>query len=144
MSVVYFLFQQTMYFTIPLLIVAIGGLFSERSGVTNVALDGIMIFGAFWGILFLKHAQKVIPGQGVLLLALLIAGISGAAFSLLHAYASINMKANQVISGTALNIFAPAFAVYITRSIQKVQQITFEDQFLIQKVPILGSIPVIV
>ncbi len=143
MNVIYFIAQQTMYFSIPLLVVALGGMFSERSGVVNIALEGIMIMGAFAGIFFIKIFQGVLPGQPVLLLALLISGIVGLIYSLLHAYASINMKADQVISGTALNLFAPAFAIYTTRMIQGVQQINFTNQFRIADVPALSNIPVI-
>ena len=108
MQTVYFLFQQTMFFTIPLLIVALGGMFSERSGVVNVALEGIMIMGAFTSIYFINvmQANGIMEGQLLLLCAILVAAATGVIFSLLHAYASINMKANQVISGTALNMFA--------------------------------------
>lgn len=143
MNMVYFIVQQTMYFAIPLLIVALGGMFSERSGIVNIALDGMMIMGAFTGILFIHVFQTQLPGQPILLLGLLIAGATGVVFSLLHAYASINMKSDQVISGTALNIFAPAFAIYVARNIQTVQQIQFINQFQIESVPILGSIPII-
>ena len=51
MNILYFVVQQTMFFAIPLLIVAIGGMYSERSGVINIALEGIMVFGAFTSIL---------------------------------------------------------------------------------------------
>ncbi len=143
MDVIYFIFQQTMFFTIPLLIVALGGMFSERSGVVNIALEGIMTMGAFTSILFLNLTQGFLSGQGQLVLAILIAMITGALFSLPHAYAAINMKADQVISGTALNMFAPAFAIFIARIIQGVQQVEFSNTFRISSVPLLGKIPVL-
>jgi len=144
-DIIVFVFQQTMFFSIPLLIVALGGMFSERSGVVNIALEGIMTMGAFTSILFLNLTGAV-PffmkhGQIHLLLAVLIAMITGGLFSMLHAYASINMKADQTISGTALNMFAPAFAIFVARVIQGVQQIQFNNNFLISSVPILGKIP---
>ena len=141
MSVIYFIFQQTMLFTIPLMIVALGGMFSERSGVVNIALEGIMTMGAFTGILFLNLTGGRMSGQSQLLLAILISTATGAAFAFFHAYASINMKANQTISGTALNMFAPAFAIFVARVIQGVQQIQFSNTFRIESVPLLGKIP---
>lgn len=143
MSVIYFIFQQTMFFMIPLLVVALGGMFSERSGVVNIALEGIMTMGAFTGILFLNLTGGAMSGQGQLILAVIIAMATGAVFSLFHAYAAINMKADQTISGTALNLFAPAFAIFVARVIQGVQQIQFANTFRIAKVPLLGDIPVI-
>lgn len=145
MSTVFFLIQQTMFFTIPLLVVALGGMFSERSGIINIALEGIMIMGGFCSVLFINNMQDTMSGQLLLILAILVAMVSGAAFSLLHAYASINMKADQTISGTALNLMAPAFSVFIARMIQPsgVQQIQFINTFRIVKVPLLGDIPVI-
>jgi ABC-type uncharacterized transport system permease subunit len=143
MNVIYFIVQQTMFFAIPLLIVALGGMFSERSGVVNVALEGIMIMGAFASISFIAIFEDVIHGQLLLILAILVAGLVGIIFSLLHAYASINMKADQVISGTALNMFAPAFAIFVARMVQGIQQVQFIDQFHIAKVPLLGDIPFI-
>jgi len=141
MSVLYFLIQQTMFFSIPLFIVALGGMFSERSGVINIALEGIMIMGAFTGILFINVVQQFIPGQPVLLIAVLVSMLTGIVVSLLHAYASINLKADQIISGTAINMLAPAVAIYIARLIRTVQQIPFVNQFRIDKVPLLGDIP---
>jgi len=132
-----------MFFSIPLLIVALGGMFSERSGVVNIALEGIMIFGAFSGVLFINVMQKSFSGQSVLLLAVLVSAGVGVLVSLLHAYASINMKADQIISGTAINMLAPAAAIYIARMIRTVQQIPFINQFRIESVPLLGSIPVL-
>lgn len=143
MNILYFIGQQTMYFAIPLLIVAIGGMFSERSGVINIALEGIMVIGAFSGILFINFTQHLLSGQLLLILAIIIAGLAGGIFSLLHAVASVNMKADQTISGTALNMAAPALAIFLARTLQGVQQIQFTDTFRIESVPVLGSIPVI-
>ncbi|MFA5634705.1 MAG: ABC transporter permease [Anaerovoracaceae bacterium] len=145
MSILYLVVQQTMFFSIPLLIVALGGVFTERSGVTNIALDGMMIMGAFTSILFINQMQGSMSGQFLLLIAILIAVITGVIFSLLHAYASVNMKSDQIISGTALNMFAPAFAIYVARMIQEngVQQITFSNTFRISSVPVLGDIPIV-
>ncbi|MDE6182738.1 MAG: ABC transporter permease [Eubacteriales bacterium] len=143
LDIFYFLMQQTMLFAIPLLIVAIGGMFSERSGVVNIALEGIMVMGGFSGVLFINLIGDKMSGQGLLLLALLISAITGAIFSLLHAFAAINLKADQTISGTALNLFAPAFAIFVARMIQGMQQIQFTDTFRIAEVPFLSKIPFI-
>ncbi len=141
MNVVYFIFQQTMYFMIPLMIVALGAMFSERSGIINIALEGIMTMGAFTGILFIHFTGGSMNGQFQLIVAVLISMVTGMVFSLFHAYASINMKSNQVISGTALNMFAPAFAIFVARVIQGVQQVQFNNTFRITSVPLLGKIP---
>lgn len=143
MDILYFIIQQTMFFAIPLLIVALGGMFSERSGIVNIALEGIMVIGGFASITVMNLLQNHMSGQMLLLLAVLVAGISGGLFSILHAFASVNLKADQTISGTALNMFAPAFAVFIARMAQGVQQIQFNDTFHITKVPVLGDIPVL-
>ena len=145
MSDLIFLLSQTLVFSIPLLIVALGGMFSERSGIVNIGLEGIMIMGAFSGILFINLMQDSMSGQPLLILAILVSVTTGIVYSLLHAYASVNMNADQVISGTALNMFAPAFAVFTARMIQTqgVQQIQFTNSFRIGKIPVLGDIPVL-
>ncbi len=145
MDAIYFLIQQMMFFSIPLLVVALGGMFSERSGVVNIALEGIMVMGAFCSILFMNKMQHLLSGQGLLIIAIVIAAGSGLVFSLLHAYAAVNLKADQTISGTALNMFAPAIAIYAARMLQTngVQQVQFVNTFRIQKVPFLGDIPVL-
>ena len=141
-----------MYFSIPLLIVALGAMFSERSGVINIALEGTMVFGGFSGILFISLAQlneSSLSPALILIIAMAISVGSGVLVSLLHAYASINMKANQIISGTAINMFAPAVAIYAARIINNAQtgksikQLKFTNVFRIEKVPLLGDIPVI-
>ncbi len=145
MDAIYFLVQQMMFFSIPLLIVALGGMFSERSGVVNIALEGIMVAGAFSSIFMISRLQHGMSGQTLLLLAILVAVATGMLFSLLHAYAAINLRSNQVISGTALNMIAPASAIYLARMLQPngVQQVQFINTFRIEKVPVLGDIPVL-
>lgn len=104
--------QKTLVYAIPLLIVALGGCFSERSGIINLALEGGMIFGSFIGALFVQIWQTAGTfaenQQLMFALALLISGIAGALFSLLLSTAAIKLKVDQTIAGTALNMLAPA------------------------------------
>ena len=113
-----YLLQNTLTYTIPLLIVALAGIFAERSGIINLALEGIMILGAFIGVLVVYSFQKAglfVKDQGQLLMwvALGISAVAGAIFSLLLAFASINLKADQTIGGTALNMLAPALVLFL-------------------------------
>jgi len=143
MNIFYFVMQSTMFFTIPLLIVALGGLFSEKSGVVNIALEGKMLMGAFSGILFITTFQDRIPSQPVLILGLIVAMVTGIVVSLALAYAAITLKANQIIAGVAITMFAGAFVVYGARIIVGSQNIHFINQFRIAYVPFLGGIPFI-
>ena len=114
-----FLLQKTLIFAIPLLIVALAGMFAERSGIINIALDGIMIFGAFAGaiaaVFLRKNPYFVSHNQLLFLICLVIAAASGAVFSLLLSFSAINLKADQTIGGTALNLLAPAITLFITK-----------------------------
>ena len=114
-----FLIQKTLIFTIPLLIVALAGMFAERSGIINIALDGIMIFGAFAGALaayFLRKSPFFVDhNQLTFVIAMLVASVFGAMFSLLLSFSAINLKADQTIGGTALNLLAPAIALFFIK-----------------------------
>jgi general nucleoside transport system permease protein len=140
-----FLIRNMIPFMIPLTIVALGGMFSERSGVVNIALEGIMVFGASFGIFFIYFLPDLMSPQLLILAAMGIAIISGVLFSWLHAYASINLKANQTISGTALNLFAFAFHDFLSRLITKTgtEGVSFKNVFRIEKIPFFGDIPVL-
>lgn len=81
--------------------------------------------------------------QGIALLGLLVGSIVGALFSLLHAFAAINMKSNQVISATALNMFAPAFTIFTARTFYGTQKVSLDGSYRIPSVPLLGDIPFI-
>ncbi len=122
MTIFAILVSKTIAFAIPLLLGALAGMFSERSGIINIALEGIMIIGSLFSALLLTRGIMDSPlgqehPQLVVLLAIFVSAFVGGLFSLLLAYASIKLKANQVISGTALNIFAPAFATLLAYSV---------------------------
>lgn len=107
-----FIIQKTIIYAIPLLIVALAGMFAERSGVINLALEGEMIFGSFMGAIavygFQMSGAFENSPQLMFIVAMIIAAVSGAVFSLLLSFSAINLKADQTIGGTALNMLAPA------------------------------------
>ncbi len=111
-----FLIQQTMLYAVPLMIVALAGVCAERSGVINLALEGIMIFGAFMGVIFVRVFQQAgwsqDQGQIIVIISLFLTGICGIAFSMLLAFSAINLRADQTIGGTALNMLAPAIVMF--------------------------------
>ena len=122
-----FLIQKTLLSAVPLMIVALAGVFAERSGIINLALEGIMIFGAFIGVAVVRMMQ-VVPVfadavragawgtlQWLEILTMLVAGLMGAVFSLLLSFASVNLRADQTIGGTALNLLAPALVLFLIR-----------------------------
>ena len=114
-----FLLQKTLIFTIPLLIVALAGMYAERSGIINIALDGIMIFGAFSGALcalFLRRTPFFVDhNQLTFVIAMVVAAVAGGLFSLLLSFSAIKLKADQTIGGTALNMLAPAIALFFIK-----------------------------
>lgn len=128
-----FIISQSFYFIIPLLIVALAGLFSEKSGTVNIALEGIMVIGAFFGVLFLHYMQSVLKVQMnpqlLLLLSLIVAGIAGLIFSSLLGFLAIKMRADQTIGGTALNLLAAALVVYLSKAIVHDTRIYFSPVF---------------
>ncbi len=129
---------------VPLLIVALGGLMSEKSGVTNIALEGLMLLGAFAGTWVMKLLRTSdLNNQLTFIIGMLVGAVIGGLIATLHAYASITMKADQTISATAINLFAPAFAIFMARTIQGGQQIQFRTNVRIDKIPLLGDIPLL-
>jgi len=128
-------------YTIPLLITALGGLYSERSGVVNIGLEGLMVVGSFAGALSISMLQPTLHGQA-LWIGLFFAAVCGALFSLLHAFASISLSADQVISGTAINMIASALTVFIARNLTGSGNIIIEG-FTRFDVPVLSDIPVV-
>jgi len=111
------LIQYTLIFTSVLLLVALGGCFSEHSGVINLGLEGIMVIGALGGALVMRFLPAGIPGILLVLLTLLAAILFGVLYSCLLAAACINFKADQTIVGTALNMLGTAAATVLVKAI---------------------------
>ena len=144
MSTVYYLIQNMLPVAISLLIVALGGMFSEIGGVVNIALEGIMLFGAFFGALFVYFVQESgMNPQTVLLLGMIVAAVAGLIYSLLLSFAAITMSAEQVITGTALNMLIPSAILLVSKMVFNSDGITTRMNFYVRKVPVLGNIPVL-
>ena len=111
------LIQYTLTFASVLLLVALGGCISERSGVINLGLEGIMVLGAMGGALAMRYLPAGAPAIVIILVVLLAAALMGVLYSSLLAVASINFKADQTIIGTAMNILGVAAATVIVKAI---------------------------
>ena len=109
------LIKYTLLYGIVLMLVALGGMFSEHSGIINIALEGIMVIGGVAGVLTLTMLPADMSPFLVVLISVLVAALAGIVYSLLLAFASINLKADQTIGGTALNLLATAIAVVIAK-----------------------------
>ena len=109
------LIQYTLIFTSVLLLVALGGCFSEHSGVINLGLEGIMVIGALGGALVMRFVNAT--GFSLIMLTLLAAIAAGMLYSCLLAIASINFKADQTIVGTAMNMLGTAAATVLVKAI---------------------------
>ena len=112
------LLKYTLLYSCVLMLVALGGMFAERSGVINIALEGIMVIGALMGVIMINvlNAAGVPPFLGVII-TILCAGSAGALYSSLLAFSAINLKADQTIGGTALNLLATAVAMVIAKRV---------------------------
>ena len=142
-EVLYFIVPITIAYAAPLIFTAIGGVFSERSGVVNIGLEGLMVMGAFIGILFnLLFADMF--GGWTPWLALLAAMVVSAIFSILHAVASISFRADQVVSGVAINMLGIAIALFSVKLIFGKGQTDFIQRSIPRfNIPILHEIPLI-
>lgn len=144
MDTLYYLIQNTLPVAIPLLLVALGAMFSENSGVINIALEGVMLFGAFFGCLSVLSMQNSsMNPQLVLIIAMFIAAVSGIVYSMLLAFAAVNMKADQTITGTALNMLIPAAILLFSKMKFNSDGVTTDINFYIKEVPVLNKIPIL-
>jgi len=117
------LLQYTIIFASVLLLVALGGCFSEHSGVINIGLEGIMVMGALGGALMMKFLPAETPGIGKVLLVVLAALLLGMVYSLLLAVAAINFKADQTLVGTAMNLLGTAAATVFVKAMNTAESV---------------------
>ena len=110
------LLQYTLIFASVLMLVALGGCFAERSGVINIGLEGIMVIGALGGALVMKFLPVTVGAPVMVITTILAAALFGMLFSLLLAVAAINFKADQTITGTAMNMLATAGATVAVKA----------------------------
>lgn len=117
------LIQYTLIFASVLVLVALGGCFSEHSGVINIGLEGIMVMGALGGALMMKYLPAGTPAFLVILLVIIASVLVGMIFSLFLGVAAIQFKADQTLVGTALNLLGPAAAVVLVRAINTAESV---------------------
>ena len=110
------LLQYTLIFASVLMLVALGGCFAERSGVINIGLEGIMVIGALGGALVMKFLPVSVGAFAMVSLTVLASVLFGMIFSLLLAVAAIQFKADQTITGTAMNMLATAGATVAVKA----------------------------
>ena len=110
------LLQYTLIFASVLMLVALGGCFAERSGVINIGLEGIMVIGAMGGALMLKFLPVSVGAPVMVLATVVVSALFGMVFSLLLAVAAIHFKADQTITGTAMNMLATAGATVVVKA----------------------------
>ncbi len=111
------LIQYMLIFSSVLMLVALGGCFSEHSGVINIGLEGIMVFGALGGALVMRYLPAGTAPFVTILVCVLVAMLAGILYSLLLAVAAINFKADQTLVGTAMNLLGTAAATVIVKAI---------------------------
>ena len=107
----FLLLKYTLLYTVVLMLVALGGMFSERSGIINIALEGIMVIGGLAGVIAIQMMPAGSGAAMIVLVSILAAAIAGMVYAALLAFASINLNADQTIGGTALNMLATALAM---------------------------------
>ena len=143
LDVLYFIVPSAIFYAAPLVFTAIGGVFSERSGVINIGLEGMMVMGAFVSIIFnltfVSTFGSMTPWVAVIA-AMIVSGI----FALLHAVASVSFRADQTISGVAINMLGVAIALFTVKMIyDKGQTDYIQERFIRFDIPGLSEIPII-
>lgn len=144
LNVVYSIVPAAIAYTMPLLMGALGGLYSERSGVTNLCIEGLMLTGCFASATTIYLLQSAGMGFNLaIVIGIVVAMLAGGLLSILHAVAAINLKSNQVISGTAINMLATALTLFLAQTITGSGNVTILRGIIRSDVPLLSKIPLI-
>lgn len=144
LNVVYSIVPAAIAYTMPLLMGALGGLYSERSGVTNLCIEGLMLTGCFASATTIYLLQSAGVGFNLaIVIGIVVAMLAGGLLSILHAVAAINLKSNQVISGTAINMLATALTLFLAQTITGSGNVTILRGIIRSDVPLLSKIPLI-
>ncbi|HCM88879.1 MULTISPECIES: ABC transporter permease [Vagococcus] len=139
--------SSALVYSAPLIFTALGGTFSERSGIVNVGLEGIMTVGAFSATIFNLYSASTF-GSMTPWISMLFGGFVGILFALIHAVATINLRADHIVSGTVINLMAPGLTVFLTKMLfdghgqtDMIKQTFGKFSFPILKdIPVLGQI----
>jgi ABC-type uncharacterized transport system permease subunit len=144
MQILSIIIPTAIFAAAPLILTALGGVFSERSGVVNIGLEGLMMIGAFSGAVFTYFGETWGFGAASPWFSFIAAIIIGALFSLLHAVASITFRADQVVSGVALNFLATGLTLFLVKKIFGAGQSPYVTHRIFKgDVPFLSDIPII-
>ncbi len=143
MDILAIVVPNALFLAVPLIITALGGVISERAGIVNIGLEGLMIMGAFVGIVT-NLTLAPIMDDGAKWVALLAATLASSLFAILHAVASITFRADQVISGVAINFLALGIGLFaIEKLYGKGQTDSIDVWFNKTSVPYLSDIPIL-
>ena len=141
LEVLYFVVPSALLYATPLILTGIGALFSERSGVIGLGVEGLMIVGAFTGI-YVNLEYYDVFGKNVIWVALLAGLVAGALFSLVIAVAAVTFRADQTVTGVAVNMLAAAITVFLVKLIyQKGQTDMIQAPIRRFEIPYLSDIP---
>lgn len=146
MNLIILMFPTVLLVATPIIIGALGGLFSERSGIVNICIEGIMVIGAFTGATvcyFLEKVPSVSAYAGWI--ACFVAIFAGMLYSILLALSTITFKADHTIAGTAINMLSIGLGIYLCQIIfgQQRSEAFVKGIGRVSKIPVLGDIPLI-
>lgn len=143
MEILIIVVPSTLLWAAPLIFTALGGTFSERSGVVNIGLEGLMMIGAFTAIVFNLTFVHTF-GNATPWIALIVAMVAGALFSLIHAVAAITFRADHTVSGVAINLLAAGLCMFLVKQIYgKGETAIISKGFNKIDIPVLKDIPII-